>query len=521
VVTSTGTLSCVPDLVPLRPTVAVHTPLRDVVEWLGDLLVDRRGDLDVVLSGVTISSLRVHPGDLYVAPAGARAHGASYVDQVVRDGAVAVLTDPAGALLCPDAGVPVLVVERPREVVGDLAARIYGRPAQRLRMVAVTGTQGKTTTTRLAEAALSAAGVPAAVVGTVGTRVAGVDLQTSLTTPEAPDLHALFAVMAERGVAACAMEVSSHALVMGRVDGVVFDVACFTNLGRDHLDFHADVEEYFAAKASLFTPGRARLGLVNVDDEHGRRLAREATVPVRTFSAAGAEADWRAGDVQLEPTGSSFTVHAPSGRSFPARVPLTGDFNVANALCAIAALGEAGFDAAAVAAAMGASGGVPGRLEQVDVGQGFLAVVDYAHKPDAVTAALRALRPLTAGRLLVVLGAGGDRDPGKRPIMGEIAARLGDVLVVTDDNPRSEDPGAIRGALLAGAEAVPAAERAELHEVGDRRAAIALAVSLAADGDTVVVAGKGHETGQEVGGTVHPFDDRVVLREEMTGRVAR
>jgi UDP-N-acetylmuramoyl-L-alanyl-D-glutamate--2,6-diaminopimelate ligase len=313
------------------------------------------------------------------------------------------------------------------------------------------------------------------------------------------------------------MEVSSHALVMGRVDGVVFDVACFTNLGRDHLDFHADVEDYFAAKASLFTPQRTRLGLVNVDDAFGRRLVAEATVPVRTFSTSGADADWRATDVVLEPTGSSFVVHPPSGKPFPARVPLTGDFNVANALCAVAALGEAGFDAAVVAAAMGESGGVPGRLEQVDAGQDFLAVVDYAHKPDAVTAALSALRPLTSGRLVVVLGAGGDRDPGKRPIMGEIAARLADVLVVTDDNPRSEDPATIRKALVDGAASVTG-PRAEVHEVGDRRAAIALAVGLARAGDTVVVAGKGHETGQEVDGTVHPFDDRVVLREELVAR---
>jgi UDP-N-acetylmuramoyl-L-alanyl-D-glutamate--2,6-diaminopimelate ligase len=522
VVSTTGSLSGVIDLVPLRPDAPVATPLREVVAWLGDRLLDRQADptrgTDPLVTGVTISSLRVQPGDLYVAPAGARAHGASYADRAVADGAVAVLTDPEGAALCADAGVPVLVVDRPRDVVGDLAARVYGQPARRLRMVAVTGTQGKTTTTRLADAALGAAGVRSAVVGTVGTRVAGVDVKTSLTTPEAPDLHALFAVMAERDVAACVMEVSSHALVMGRVDGVVFDVACFTNLGRDHLDFHADVEDYFRAKASLFTPARARLGLVNVDDEFGRRLVREAGIPVRTFSAAGADANWRATDVRLEPTGSVFTVHTPTGETVTTRVPLTGAFNVANALCAVAALGEAGFDTSAVASALGTTDGVPGRLEQVDAGQGFLAVVDYAHKPDAVTAALTALRPLTRGRLIVVIGAGGDRDPGKRPIMGEIAARLADVLVVTDDNPRSEDPAAIRAEVLAGAESVGAAERAEVHEVGDRRAAIALAVRAAVDGDTVVVAGKGHETGQEVDGTVHPFDDRVVLREELATR---
>ena len=490
--------------------------MRTVAQWLGDDLLELvDSDPDTVVTGLTISSQRVRPGDLYVAPTGARAHGAAFVPQAIEAGAVAVLTDPEGAALCAGAGMPVLVVPRPREVVGGLAARVYGDPARDLTLLAVTGTQGKTTTTRLAEQALTAVGVPAAVVGTVGTRVNGTDVKTSLTTPEAPDLHALFAVMRERGVRACAMEVSSHALVMGRVDGVVFDVACFTNLGRDHLDFHADVEDYFAAKAALFTPERARLGLVNVDDEFGRRLVADATVPVRTFSATGGDADWRATDVVTSPEGSTFTVHPPRGEPFPASVPLTGDFNVANALTAIAGLAEAGLDPREVVRGLALSGGVPGRLERVDEGQGFLAVVDYAHKPDAVTAALAALRPQTAGRLIVVLGAGGDRDTGKRPIMGEIAARLADVLVVTDDNPRSEDPAAIRAAVLAGAADVPEGDRADVREEGDRRAAIRLAVSLAGPGDTLVVAGKGHEQGQEVAGQVHPFDDRDQLRSAL------
>jgi len=506
-------------VIPTRPRNPRETPLRTVAEWLVDALLEIRGsDPQRTVTGIAISSQRVAPGDLYVAPAGARSHGASFAAQAVAAGAHAVLTDPVGAELCAGLDVPVLVVERPRLVVGELAARIYDRPADRLTLVAVTGTQGKTTSTRLAEAALTESGVRAAVVGTVGTRVNGTDVQTALTTPEAPDLHALFAVMVEEEVQVCAMEVSSHALVMGRVDGVVFDVACFTNLGRDHLDFHADEEEYFEAKADLFTLGRARLGLVNVDDEHGRRLAAEATIPMRTFSTTTAAADWWVNDVRVEPGGSTFTVHTPEGETVPARVPLTGVYNVSNALCAIAALGEAGVDPRQVAAGMAASSGVPGRLERVDVGQGFLAVVDYAHKPDAVTAALDALRPQATGRLVIVLGAGGDRDPGKRPLMGEIAARLADVLVVTDDNPRTEDPAEIRAAMLAGTEKVPDADRAEVHEVGDRRAAIRLAVSLSSPGDVLVVAGKGHETGQEVRGTVHPFDDRDVLREELTAR---
>lgn len=502
-----------------RPHDPQRTPLDDLAAWLGDATVEVRGSTSgVTVTGITLSSARVRPGDVYAALPGSRAHGASYAAAAVDAGAVAVLTDADGAALCAGLDVPVLVVEQPRRLLGRTAAHLYGDPARALRLVAVTGTQGKTTTTRLAEAGLQAAGVRAAVVGTVGTRIDGVDVKTTLTTPEAPDLHALFAVMREHGVRGCAMEVSSHALVMGRVDGVVFDVAVFTNLGRDHLDFHADVEDYFRAKAGLFTPERARLGLVNVDDEHGRRLTREASIPLRTFSSAGADADWTARDLRMTPGGSSFTVYTPAGESFPAEVPLAGDFNVSNALAAIAGFGEAGFDPRAVAEGIATSHGVPGRLERVDAGQDFLAVVDYAHKPDAVTAALGTLRPLTEGRLVIVIGAGGDRDRGKREAMGEISARLADVVVVTDDNPRTEDPAAIRAAVLAGARTVPEAERAEVHEVGDRREAIRLAVSLAGPGDVVVVAGKGHETGQEVDGTVYPFDDREVLREELTRR---
>ncbi|MDP3892616.1 UDP-N-acetylmuramoyl-L-alanyl-D-glutamate--2,6-diaminopimelate ligase [Nocardioides sp.] len=474
-----------------------------------DALLGGDPDSGVAVTGVSLSSSRVLPGDLYAALPGARAHGADHAREALTAGAVAVLTDEAGAARIP-AGVPVLVVAEPRRALGPVSAAVYAVASGTLAMIAVTGTQGKTTTTRLAEGALQASGTRAAVIGTVGTRMDGAEIRTSLTTPEAPDLHALFAMMREQGVQACAMEVSSHALVMGRVDGVVFDVAVFTNLGRDHLDFHRDVEEYFAVKASLFTPERARLALVNIDDEHGRRLVDLAGVPVRTFSAAGGAADWRAVDVELSADGSRFTVVGPGGLRVPAGVPLPGDFNVANALAAVAACAEAGFDPARIAAGIATGGGVPGRLERVDLGEDFTVVVDYAHKPDAVEATLQTLRPLTEGRLIVVLGAGGDRDPGKRPLMGEIAARLADVLVITDDNPRTEDPATIRQALLSGAQGP-----AEVLEEGDRRAAIRLALARAQTGDIVVVAGKGHETGQEVHGVVHPFDDRVVVREEL------
>ena len=492
-----------------RPTHPISTPLGDVASRVGGEL---SGGADVAITGLSLSSQRTEPGDLYAALPGTRAHGATYVADAVAAGAVAVLTDPAGRDLLTDPGVPLLVLDDPRAALGSLAAQVYGDPASAITLMAVTGTQGKTTTTRLLEAGLEQAGTTAAVIGTVGTRIAGQDVKTTLTTPEAPDLHALFAVMREHQVQACAMEVSSHALVMGRVDGVLFDVAAFVNLGRDHLDFHTDLEDYFAAKASLFTPARARLGLTNVDDEFGRRLLVEAGIEMRSFSPSGAEADWRAVDVDLRPEGSRFTVVSPDGERIPAGVPLTGAFNVANALCAVALAAEAGFDPTAVAAGIAASAGVPGRLERIDAGQDFLAIVDYAHKPDALEAAIAALRPLTAGKLVLVLGAGGDRDTGKRPLMGEIGARAADVLIVTDDNPRSEDPAAIRAAVLAGA-----VGGAEVLEIGDRAAAIAHALAIAGPGDTVLVAGKGHETGQEIAGVVHPFDDRDEVRNGLAG----
>ena len=494
-----------------RPRHPVASSLTDLAAWLSDRADGFRSDghLSGEATGVSLSSQRIRPGDVYAALPGARAHGIDYAAPALDSGAVAILTDPDGAARAPQ--VPLLVVDNPRAILGRFAARVYGDPAASLRMIGVTGTQGKTTTTRLAESGLQQAGVSSAAIGTVGTRVSGTDVRTALTTPEAPDLHALFAMMRERGVEACAMEVSSHALVMGRVDGVVFDVAVFTNLGRDHLDFHADVDDYFAAKATLFTPERARLGLVNVDDPHGRRLLEEATIPLRTFSATGREADWRAVDVESTATGSRFAVVGPDGQSVPAGVPLPGDFNVANTLAAVAACAEVGYEPARVAAGIITGGGVPGRFERIDEGQDFVVVVDYAHKPDAVEAALATLRPLTDGRVIVVLGAGGDRDPGKRPIMGEIAARLADVLVVTDDNPRTEDPAAIRQALLSGA----GPGVGEVVEIGDRRLAIREAVGRAGAGDIVLVAGKGHETGQEIEGVVHPFDDRDVVRKEL------
>ena len=326
-----------------RPRQVPATPAAALADWLrGSTDVVVHGDLDVAVTGISLSTARIRPGDLYVALPGTRAHGAGYADQALAAGAVGVLTDPAGLdLLAP--GTAAIVVTEPRRVLGRLAAQIYGEPATDLRVIGVTGTQGKTTTTRILEQGLTAAGITSAVIGTVGTRIAGDDVRTELTTPEAPDLHGLFAVMRERDVDTCAMEVSSHALVMGRVDGVVFDVATFLNLGRDHLDFHADLDDYFAAKASLFTPERARAGLTNVDDDFGRRLLDVATIPMSTYSSQGRDADWRAVDIDLGPTGAAFTVLGP-GVELVASIHIPGDFNVSNALAAIASAAMAGLD---------------------------------------------------------------------------------------------------------------------------------------------------------------------------------
>jgi UDP-N-acetylmuramoyl-L-alanyl-D-glutamate--2,6-diaminopimelate ligase len=485
----------------VRPS---QSPRWGLAELAGEVGATASGE--AVVTGIALNTAHVQPGDLYAALPGANAHGASYVQQAVQRGAVAVLTDAEGAEIVAGA-LPTIVVEQPRRVVAPLSVAFYGRPSESFTTIGITGTQGKTTTTYLAESALGDR--VSAVVGTIGTRIGRVPAASSLTTPEAPQLQALFAVMREEAVEVCAMEVSSHALVQGRVDGFQFDVGVFLNLGRDHLDFHHDLEDYFLAKAALFTPEHARHAVINIDDAHGRRLRELTPLPVTTFSTDGNPADWRAVNIRPHRLGTDLEVIGPDGSATDLSVPLPGVFNVSNALAVIAALATAGHDPAELAAGIAASTGVPGRMERVDAGQPFTAIVDYAHKPDAVTAVLSALRPVTAGRLIVVIGAGGDRDHGKRPLMGEAAARHADLVIVTDDNPRTERAGAIRSAVMEGAAAGPGVA----IEVAGRREAIEHAVGLAHVGDTVVVAGKGHERGQEVDGVVHPFDDRDVLLE--------
>jgi UDP-N-acetylmuramoyl-L-alanyl-D-glutamate--2,6-diaminopimelate ligase len=476
------------------------------------------------VSGVTLDSRTVRPGDLYAALPGSQRHGAEFCREAAAAGAVAILTDPSGRTRAAASGLPVFVVTDPRARLGEVASWIYGEPSQRLGIIGVTGTSGKTTTTYLLESGLRMAGHQTGLVGGVETRVGRTSQASELTTPEAPDLQALFAVMVDRGVTAVAMEVSSHALALGRVSGTRYDVAVFTNLSQDHLDFHAGLDDYFSAKAELFTPRYAQIGVVNIDDSHGRQLAGTASIPITTFSALGdPAADWRAADVRTGADGSTFRVIGPGGVEADASVVLAGPFNVANALAAIVALVEAGIGLDDAVAGVAVCPGVPGRLERIEVPgtSGDPTVfVDYSHKPGAVEAVLGSLRPVTQGSLIIVLGCGGDRDQGKRPIMGALAARLADVAVLTSDNPRSEDPLAILAAMLEGVLGVKRSERARIIIEPDRAAAIELAIATAGKGDVVVVAGKGHERGQYIEGTVLPFDDREVTAEALRRRAS-
>jgi UDP-N-acetylmuramoyl-L-alanyl-D-glutamate--2,6-diaminopimelate ligase len=407
--------------------------------------------------------------------------------------------------------IPVLVHPDPRSVLGELAATVYGHPSDRLRVIGVTGTSGKTTTTYLAEAGLRSAERVAGLIGTVGVRIDGRDQPSALTTPEAPDLQALLALMVEQGVDTVVMEVSSHALTLGRVDGVHFAVGGFTNLSRDHLDFHPTMQDYFDAKARLFDPGsqaRASTSVICIDDDAGRAMARVAHNPV-SVSAAGRDADWRAENVDTVELGAQeFVAVDPAGVHHGLRIGLPGRYNVANCLLAVALLDAVGVSPEQAAPGL-RSAKVPGRLESIDRGQGFLALVDYAHKPGALRAVLETLRAQSRGRVAVVFGAGGNRDPGKREPMGRVAAELADLVVVTDDNPRDEEPADIRAAIMAGV--IAAGTAAQVVEIGDRREAIDHAVAWARPGDVVLIAGKGHEVGQTSHGQTRPFDDREEL----------
>jgi UDP-N-acetylmuramoyl-L-alanyl-D-glutamate--2,6-diaminopimelate ligase len=464
---------------------------------LSELIGNGAPEVDV--TGLAYSSESVQPGTLFFCVPGFTADGHDFAPDAVARGAVALVCQRPLRL-----GVPEVLVEDVRAAMGPAAARFYGDPTSRLRVVGVTGTNGKTTTAFLIREILERAGMQTGLLGTVKRVVAGVEEEVERTTPEAVDLQATFRRMLDGGDTACAMEVSSHALELGRAVGIRYACKVFTNLTQDHLDFHESMERYFLAKRRLFhEEGPA---VVNVDDNYGLRLAGE--LPDAITYGIEAEAAVRASDVSFDVRGSSFRVG-----ELELQTRLPGLFNVQNALAALAAARALGVDDDAIAGALSEAGRVPGRFEPVEEGQDFGVIVDYAHTPDSLENVLRAAREITSGRLHVVFGAGGDRDRGKRPLMGEVAARLADRVVVTSDNPRSENPDAIVDEIIAGTG--PGVER-----VVDRREAIALAIETAEPGDVVVIAGKGHEQGQEFeAGRKEPFDDVTVARESLRARL--
>ncbi|HEY5165681.1 MAG TPA: UDP-N-acetylmuramoyl-L-alanyl-D-glutamate--2,6-diaminopimelate ligase [Acidimicrobiia bacterium] len=477
-------------------------------ELLADVDVDVRGDARVEVITLEHDSRRVEPGACFACIVGHATDGHRHAPSAVDAGAVALLVERP-----LDLGVPEARVANVRRALGPAAARLYGIPSAAVRCLGVTGTNGKTTTTHLLEAIATAAGERVGLIGTVGARIAGRPLPVEHTTPEATDLQRLLAHMRDDGVRTVAMEVSSHALAQHRIDGTHFAAVCFTNLSRDHLDYHRTLDDYFETKALLFDPARADAAAVNLDDSRGADLVarcRARDLPVTTFGVNHA-ADVVATDISVTRDGSHVTL-VERGERTPLQIRLLGSVNVANAVAAAVTARVAGFDPSAIATGLASVVNVPGRLERIESGQPFTVLVDYAHTPAALDAALHSARDLPGSqRVIVVFGCGGERDPEKRPLMGEVAAGEAEVVIVTSDNPRSEAPDAIATAILDGTRA----GSAEVHVELDRRQAIRRALADAEPGDVVLIAGKGHEAQQVGGGAAVDFDDRVVAREEL------
>lgn len=513
--------------VKMRPANVVPVSISSVVEFLQafgaahpSVTGPRPVQTNVSISGVSIDSRTVQPGDLYIGLPGTRTHGAQFAPQAVEAGAAAVLTDDDGARQLDECEVPVLVGTSLRSVVGPLSRLIFqSQPAgvQRPTLFGITGTNGKTTSTYLLNSLLRALEHTTGLVGTIEILAGDESIPSQLTTPESPQIHGLLALMRERGLTAASMEVSSHAITYRRVDGVKFDVAGFTNLTQDHLDLHGGMEDYYQAKAALFTRERARRAVVMVDDEWGRRLASQTEIPVVTLSGWGSPADWTVVDVQPAGTGSRFTLRGPDDAVLKCHTALPGDFNVTNAALAAVMVHESGVPLERIQEALDTadpfSVQIPGRMEVVSTAPA--AIVDFAHNSDALERTLRSVRtPEESGRVIMVFGATGERDQGKRATMGAIAARHADVVIVTDDDPHGEDPAEIRSDVFDGAEAArrDADWSCEISNIAPRQSAIEAAVELATAADTILVAGRGHEIWQEVAGVNHPLDDRVELR---------
>ena len=458
----------------------------------------------ITITGVSIDSHQIEAGDLFVAVAGAKVHGATYAGNAKLNGAVAVLTDEVGAALISD--LPVLVVADPRAMAGVVAAWLHNEPMRDMFSVGVTGTNGKTTVTTLLHQIAMAASRQSGLVGTVETRIGDEIVQALRTTPEAPELQSLAAVMRERHMRNLFIEVSSHAVSLNRIGGSHFDIAAFTNLSQDHLDFHADMDSYFAAKAALFSYKYADTAYINIDSIWGKKLLEIQELPVVSVSRNTKSADWYFERIEIGARSTEIAIRGAGGVLIETTTKLVGDFNFDNLLLAIAISVASGIDPIDIAAITPSLSGAEGRLEKVDLGQTFTALVDYAHSPDSVKSVLETLRKSTTGKVIAVLGCGGDRDKSKRPLMGAALLAGSDVAIFTSDNPRSEDPAQIIREMVSGL-TLSATSSIEI----DRKQAIEMAVAAAKPGDVVVILGKGHEPGQEIAGVKHNFDDRLVL----------
>lgn len=485
-------------------------------------------ELDVLaldMTGIVIDNRQVRNGDIFAALKGEIRHGIEFASAAVEAGAGAIWTDAAGAQYveheCPDLldRVPVVVSDEPRKIVGPIAALILGDPSAHLQLVGITGSNGKTTTSFLVAQALGAYYGRYALRGTVGTVLGNEEIASQRTTAEAPELQEFFALMRERNIEAGVLEVSSHAVALHRIDGARFTAVGFTNLQRDHLDFHGDMEHYFQAKLALLHPDHAQVAVVNIDDEWGRRAASEAHARVETFSLTDTKATWyisnmrpRTAEAGVPAVGSCFTLNGPDG-PVEGAIQMGGDFNIANAGLAIILAHHAGVPLEIGARAIADYAGVPGRMETIwPRNPGPLAIVDYAHAPDSIAAAITAARPLTpsSGRLIAVIASDGGRDEGKRPFMGEQAAKLADVVIVSDDNPRFEDPAKIRHEIILGTKGVGSAQ---ILEAETRKEAVEMCADIATEADTILLTGKGHETTQEIRGELHHHDDRAQIRQ--------
>lgn len=488
----------------IRPLGAFSKRLSEIAQLVNADEVDG----SVLVSGLTNDSKKIERGDLFIAFSGATAHGASFANEASARGAVAILTDNAGFLLAQNCGLPIIVVTNPRKSAGIVSAWFYSEPMRDLCSIGITGTNGKTTTTTLLDQIWRLAERQTGLVGTIETRIGNEVFKSQRTTPESAELQSLIATMRERHVTNLAMEVSSHAIALERMRGAHFSAVAFTNLTQDHLDFHVTMEDYYNTKAALFAFEYADKAFINIDNFYGQKLAKESQIPVISISRFEKSADWHYASVAMVESGFEISIRGSGGILIDGQLKLQGDYNLDNAIMAIAIAVETGVDPLFISASISKLNTAAGRLESVALGQKFLAFVDYAHSPDAVMRVLETCQKMTNGKVIAVLGCGGDRDSLKRPIMGRALLDGSDIAIFTSDNPRSEDPDQILDQMTEGLGITLPNVR-----LLDRAQAIDYAVEQASAGDVVVILGKGHEQGQEANGFVSPFDDRLALAE--------